>query len=61
MEGAVQFEYTPEDETVNHHCYAQVLKRVRLAFCRKRPKKGESRAWTFMYHDNAMAHTAHFV
>lgn len=46
MGGAVQFEYIPEGETVNQHYYVQLIKRLRLAFFRKRPKKRESRAWT---------------
>jgi hypothetical protein len=60
MEGAVHYEYVPEGETVNQHYCVEVLKRLRLAVCRKRPKKRESRAWA-LHHGNASAHTAHSV
>jgi hypothetical protein len=60
MEGIVHYEYVPENQTVNQHYYVEVLKRLRLAVCRKRPKKRQSCAWA-LHHDNAPAHTVHSV
>jgi hypothetical protein len=60
MEGAVKYEYAPEGETVDQHYCVEVVKRQRLALCRKRPKKRESRAWA-LHVDNAPVHTAHSV
>jgi DNA-directed RNA polymerase subunit H (RpoH/RPB5) len=42
--GLVHCEYVPEGETVDQHHYVELLKRLTLAFCRKGPKKGESRS-----------------
>jgi hypothetical protein len=39
MEGTLHYVYVPEGETVNQHYYVEVLKRLRLAACFKRPKK----------------------
>jgi hypothetical protein len=60
MEGIFHHEYVPEGQTVNQHFYVEALKLLRLAVCRKRPKKREYRAWD-LHHDNASAHTAHSV
>ena len=38
----------------------EVLKRLRMNVCRKRPNKWESRAWV-LHHDNAPTHTAQSV
>jgi hypothetical protein len=53
-----RYEYVPEGQTVNQHYCVEDLRRLRLALCRKRPKKRESRAWA-LHHDNAPAQTAH--
>jgi hypothetical protein len=59
-EGIVHHELVPEDQTVNQHCCVEIPKRLRLAVCRKRPKKRESRAWA-LYRDNAPSHRAHSI
>jgi hypothetical protein len=53
----IHYDYVTDGETVNQHYYVEVLKRLRLVVCRKRPKKRESRAWA-LHHDNEPAHTA---
>jgi hypothetical protein len=50
MGGAVHCEYVPAGEAENGHYYVEVLKRLKLAVCRKRPKKRESRTWA-VHHD----------
>jgi hypothetical protein len=57
MERIVQYEPVPEDQRMNQQHCVEVLKRLRLAVCRKRPKKRASRAWA-LHCDNAHAHTA---
>jgi hypothetical protein len=60
MKGTVRYEHAPESQAVNQDYCVEVLKRLRLAVCRKRPKKRESRAWV-LRHDNAPVHTVHTV
>jgi len=56
VEGIVHQEYVPEGQTVNQLYCVEVLRGLRCAICRKRPKKQKSRAWA-LHRDNAPAHT----
>jgi len=60
MEGIVHYENIPQGQTVNQQFYPQVLKRLRLAFSRKRPEKRMAGACALHIH-NAPAHTAHSI
>jgi len=60
MEGIVHYEYVPQGQTVNQQFYLQVLKRLRLAFSRKRPQKRAAGVWA-LHHENAQAQTAHSI
>ena len=52
--GVVHHDYLPEGSTVNQTYYNEVLKRLRDAIRRKRPKLRRSGDW-FFHHDNAPA------
>jgi len=60
MEAIVHYEYVPQGQTVNQQFYLQVLKRLKLAVCRKRPQKRVAGAWA-LHHENAPAQTAHSI
>jgi hypothetical protein len=60
MEGIFHYEYVPEGQEMNQHFYVAILKRMRLAACRKRSKKWESCAWAVHY-GNATPRTADSV
>ena len=55
--GVVHHEYLSEGSTVNQTFYIEVLKRLRDAIRRKRPKLWRSGDW-FFHRDNAPAHSA---
>ena len=60
VEGIVYSDYVPQYKTMNRHYYIEVLKRLRLAVCRKRPKKREPRLGP-LHHENVPADKAHSV
>ena len=51
MERIFHDKYGREGQTVNQHYYVEVLKRLVLAVCSKRPDKRKSRAWAIRHND----------
>jgi hypothetical protein len=52
----VHFEFLEQGQTVNQHCYFEILARLREAVCWRRPELWPD-AW-ILHHDNAIAHDA---
>ena len=50
----------PKGQTINKEFYLEVLRRLRESVRRKRPEKWRDGDW-ILHHDNAPAHTSHFV
>jgi len=59
-EGIVHHQYVPDGQTINREFYVEVLRCLRESVRRKRPEKWRDGDW-ILYHDNAPAHTSHFV
>jgi histone-lysine N-methyltransferase SETMAR len=59
-QGVVHHEYAPKGLTIIKEHYIDVLRRLRDAVRRKRPKFKESGSWK-LHHDNAPALSAHVV
>jgi len=59
-EGTVHHEYAPDGQTINKEFYLEVLRRLRKSVRRKRPEKWRDGDW-ILHHDNAPAHTSHFM
>ena len=59
-EGVVHSEFYPRGHTINKEYYVEVLKRLRDAVRRKRPRFWSSGDW-LLHHDNAPAHSSNFV
>ena len=59
-EGVVHYEFSPRGQTINKECYVEVLKRLRDAVRRKRPRFWSSGDW-LLRHDNALAHSSNLV
>ena len=56
----VHYEFAPRGQTINKEYYVEVLKRLRDAVRRKRPRFWSSGAW-LLYHDYAPAHSSNLV
>ena len=54
-EGVMHYEFAPRGQTINKEYYVEVLKRLRDAVRRKRPRFCSSSDWLH-HHDNAPAH-----
>ena len=54
--GIVHYEFIAKGQTVNQHCYLEVLTRLRESFRRKRPGLWPDN-W-ILHHDNVLAHDA---
>jgi hypothetical protein len=52
----VHFDFLEQGQTVNQHCYLEILTRLREAVRRRRPELWPD-AW-ILHHDNALAHDA---
>jgi histone-lysine N-methyltransferase SETMAR len=52
----VHFEFLEQGQTVNQHCYLEILARLREAVHQRRPELWPN-AW-ISYHDNALTHNA---
>jgi hypothetical protein len=52
----VHFEFLEQGQTVNQHCYLEILARLREAVSRRRPELWPD-AW-LLHHDSALAHDA---
>jgi len=59
IKGIVHFEFIPQGQTVNQTYYAEILKWLCEAMCRKRPELGPI-DW-ILYHDSTVAFKAFFV
>ena len=59
-EGVVHYEFSPRSQTINREYYVEVLKRLRHAVRRKRPRFWSSGDW-LLHHDNAPAHSPNLV
>ena len=59
-EGVVHYEFAPRGQTINKEYYVKVLKRLRNAVRRKRPRFWSSGDW-LLHHDNAPAHSSNLV
>jgi len=60
VEVTVHSDYVPQYQTVIQHYCVEVLKWLRLAVCRKRPKKREPHLWP-QHHENVPADKVHSV
>ena len=58
-EGVVLYEFAPRGQTINEE-FVEVLKRLRDAVRRKRPRFWSSGDW-LLHHDNAPAHSSNLV
>jgi hypothetical protein len=54
--GIIHFEFLEQGQTVNQHCYLEILARLREAVCQRRPELWPD-AW-ILHHDNAPGHDA---
>ncbi|CAH2096444.1 unnamed protein product [Euphydryas editha] len=54
--GVVHSEFLPTGQTVNKEYYLSVMRRLREAIRKKRPKLWADNSW-FLHHDNAPSHT----
>ena len=59
-EGVLHYEFAPRVQTINKEYYVEVLKRLRDAVRRKRPRFWSSSDW-LLHHDNAPAHSSNLV
>ena len=59
-EGVVHYEFSPRGQTINKEYYVEVLKRLRNAARRKRPRFWSSGDW-LLHHDNGPAHLSNLV
>ena len=59
-EGVVHYEFAPRGQTINKKYYVEVLKRLRDAVRRKRPRFWSS-GDCLLHHDNAPAHLSNLV
>ena len=59
-EGVVHYECAPRGQTINKEYYVEVLKRLRDAVRRKRPRFWSSGDW-LLHYDNAPAHSSNLV
>ena len=59
-EGVVHYEFAPRGQTINKEYYVEVLKRLRDAVRRKRPRFWSNGDW-LLHHDNAPAHSSNLV
>ena len=59
-EGVVHYEFAPRGQSINKEYYLEVLKRLRDAVRRKRPRFWSSGDW-LLHHDNAPAHSSNLV
>ena len=59
-EGVAHYEFAPRGQTINKQYYVDVLKRLRDAVRRKRPRFWSSGDW-LLHHDNAPAHSSNLV
>ena len=59
-EGVVHQEFAQRGQRINKEYYVEVLKRLRDAVRRKRPRFWSSGDW-LLHHDNAPAHSANLV
>ena len=58
--GGVHYEFAPRGQTINKEYYVKVLKRLRDAVRRKRPRFWSSSV-CILHHDNAPAHSSNLV
>ena len=56
-EGGVHYEFAPRGQTINKEYYVEVLKRLRDAVRRNRPRFWSSGDW-LLHHGNAPAHSS---
>ena len=59
-ESVVHYEFSPSGPTINKEYYVEVLKRLRDAERRKRPRFWSSGDW-LLHHDNVPAHSSNLV
>ena len=59
-EGVVHYEFATRGQTINKEYYVEVLKRLRDAVRRKRPRFWSSGDW-LLHHDKAPAHSSNLV
>ena len=59
-EGVAHYEFAPRGQTINKEYYVEVLKRLRDAVRRQRPRFWSSGDW-LLHHDNAPAHSSNLV
>ena len=59
-EGVVHYEFAPSGLTINIEYYVEVMKKLRDAVRRKRPRFWSSGDW-LLHHDNAPAHSSNLV
>ena len=56
----MHYEFSPRGQTINKEYYVEVLKRLRDAVRRKRPRFWSRGDW-LLHHDNAPAHSSNLV